>query len=78
MVRGADRRRPDGTPVIRPILGVLGLAIAAVETRGRLRGRYWSWRLQTAYGKARPPTRGRQITDALEYGRWRLRMGRYR
>jgi len=60
------------------IRGVLGLARVAIAARGRLRGRYWAWRLQTAYGTARPPNQGRMLADALAYGRWSLRMRRHR
>ncbi len=44
----------------------------------RFRGPYWSWRLQTAFGRGYPQTRLELAKSILEYGRWvhRMRQGR--
>lgn len=59
-------------------VGLAGLIGAAIDARGRVRGRYWAWRFRTAYGAARTPSRSRVLADALAYGRWRVRMRRHR
>ncbi|MHC4128084.1 MAG: hypothetical protein ACYTE6_16055 [Planctomycetota bacterium] len=69
---------------MRHVLDTLGglweLLLLAVRSRFRVRGRYWRWRAETAFGaepKARP-TRWRRARAALEYGRWVHRMKRGR
>lgn len=57
-------------------VGLAGLIGAAIDARGRVRGRYWSWRYRTAYGAGDPP-RSRVLADAIAYGRWRVRMRRH-
>ena len=42
----------------------------------RLKGRYWSWRMHTAFGRGYPASRGELIRSVLEYGRWVRRMRR--
>jgi hypothetical protein len=42
----------------------------------RLKGRYWTWRMHTAFGKGYPATRAELIRSVLEYGRWVRRMRR--
>jgi hypothetical protein len=56
--------------------GVWELLVLAVRSRFRLRGRYWRWRYETAFGgdaKARAPRRQR-VRAVLDYGRWVYRM----
>ena len=58
--------------------GVWELARLAVASRGRLRGGYWRWRDETAFGSdpsARPPALARWRA-VLDYGRWVYRMKR--
>lgn len=71
--------RPEGAGVgvVGVIRGVWGLGLVAVETRLRVRGPYWAWRMQTAYGTQRPG-RGELLRDALAFGAWRVEMGRHR
>lgn len=45
----------------------------AVITRGRVRGAYWAWRRETAFGK-HEPTGGEQRGAMLHYGDWVRRM----
>jgi len=42
----------------------------------RLRGRYWTWRMHTAFGRGYPASRMETIRSVLEYGRWVRRMRR--
>ncbi|MBL8999679.1 MAG: hypothetical protein JNK25_00920 [Phycisphaerae bacterium] len=44
----------------------------------RLRGRYWSWRMHTAFGRGYPASRAELIRSILEYGRWVRSMRRGR
>jgi hypothetical protein len=48
------------------------LARLAVVTRGRLRGRYWHWRFETAFGTdaTRMPSRWRRMQAMLRFGHW--------
>jgi len=68
--------------VIRAALETLGglyeLARLAVLSGLRLRGRYWSWRLHTAFGRGCPASRAELARGILAYGRWvwRMRHGR--
>jgi hypothetical protein len=67
---------------VRHLLDTLGglyeLFRLAALTRFSLRGRYWSWRLNTAFGRGYPATRSELIAATLDYGRWvyRTRRGR--
>lgn len=55
--------------------GAWGLLRVFAATKFRRRGRYWTWRDETAFGTGRPP--GPELRDAaLDYGRWTLRMRR--
>ena len=60
--------------------GLWELFRLAIISRGRLRGRYWRWRAETAYGsdpEQRPPSRER-LRAVLAYGRWVYRTKRGR
>ena len=48
------------------------LARLAVVTRGRLGGRYWHWRFETAFGSdpAHMPSRLERIKAMLRFGHW--------
>lgn len=46
-------------------------------TRFRLKGPYWSWRMNTAFG-SHPPKRAERLHAAFEYARWTHRMRRLR
>ncbi len=52
------------------ILGVCELARLAWVTRFRLRGRYWRWRTETAFGRGMPASRGELVRRTLAYARW--------
>ena len=54
------------------------LARLAVITRGRLAGRYWRWRRETAFGTdpARMPPRAERVKAVLRFGHWVGRMRR--
>ena len=58
-------------------IGFLRLGIA---TRFRLRGAYWRWRHETAFGKdpSRRPGRLETIRSAIDYAAWTTRMRRMR
>ena len=70
---------------MRPVRSVLHtldaawqLTRLAVVTRGRLRGRYWHWRMETAFGTdvTRMPPRLERLRAVLRYGHWVGRMRR--
>ena len=66
--------------VVETVGGVWELFLLAVKSRFRLRGPYWRWRFETAFGtdpSARPPRRQR-LRAVLDYGRWVYRMKRGR
>ena len=42
----------------------------------RFKGPYWTWRMQTAFGRGMPATRAELYRSVLEYGRWMARMRR--
>jgi hypothetical protein len=60
--------------------GLWALLMLAFKTRFRLRGPYWRWRHETAFGSdpGRMPRRAQRIRAMLEYGKWVWRMRRYR
>jgi hypothetical protein len=64
--------------LIHTMDAVWQLARLAVVTRGRLRGRYWHWRMETAFGTdaARMPSRLERLRAVLRYGHWVGRMRR--
>lgn len=55
---------------------LLALARLGVQTRFRMRGAYWRWRMETAFGNdpARMPPRSERIRSIIEYGAWVHRM----
>ena len=60
--------------------GLCVLLVLAARSGFRLRGPYWRWRAETAFGPDRakwPPTRQR-LAATLAYGRWVYRMKRGR
>lgn len=59
--------------------GLWALAMLMVKTRGRVRGPYWRWRYETAFGTdpAKMPARGQRWRAVLDYGRWLHRMRRF-
>ena len=58
--------------------GLWQLLRLAVITRGRVRGRYWHWRQETAFGTdpSRMPPRMERVRAVLRYGHWVGRMRR--
>lgn len=56
--------------------GLCCLLSMAASTRWRLRGAYWSWRRETAFGSdpARWPSRRERVRAILDYARWAARM----
>jgi hypothetical protein len=55
--------------------GLWELARLAAVTGFRFKGRYWRWRLHTAFGRGYPP-RKELVGGILAYGRWVRRMRR--
>ena len=52
--------------------GLLGLGLVLLRARGRLRGAYWTWRKQTAFGGSPsewPAARERRRA-MLDFGAW--------
>ena len=66
--------------VVDTLGGLWELGVLAVRSRFRLRGPYWRWRDETAFGTraAARPTRWRRVLAVLGYGRWVYRMKRGR
>lgn len=58
---------------IETLAGCYELARLAALSRFRLRGRYWSWRMETAFGRGKPGNRSETLKAALDYGRWMAR-----
>jgi len=56
------------------VWGLYELARLAVITRFRFRGRYWRWRMETAFGRGLPRSRAALIRAAIRYGAWAHRM----
>jgi len=56
--------------------GLYQLARLAVLSRFRFRGKYWSWRNHTAFGRGYPKSMLESIRAVLEYGQWVHRMRR--
>ena len=65
---------------MRFVLDTLGaifeLARLGLITGFRFRGDYWTWRMNTAFGRGYPATRLQTVQSVLEYGRWVHRMRR--
>ena len=55
---------------------LLALARLGVQTRFRMRGAYWRWRMETAFGTdaSRMPPFGERMRSIIEYGAWVHRM----
>jgi hypothetical protein len=62
--------------MIHSLLGLFHLGFA---TRFRVRGAYWSWRKDTAFGNdpAKWPSAAERRHAMLDYARWAWRMRRY-
>jgi hypothetical protein len=60
--------------------GLWELFMLAARSGFRLRGAYWQWRYETAFGSdpARRPSRAQRLRAILAYGRWVYRMKRGR
>jgi hypothetical protein len=60
--------------------GAWNLFLLGLATRFRLRGKYWSWRMETAFGadRSRWPSARERRRAALEYGAWVGQMRRLR
>ena len=58
--------------------GLWQLLRLAVLTRGRVRGRYWHWRQETAFGTdvTRMPSLPRRLAAVVRFGHWVGRMRR--
>lgn len=58
--------------------GLWQLLRLAVLTRGRLRGRYWHWRQETAFGTdpSRMPSLPQRMAAVIRFGHWVGRMRR--
>jgi hypothetical protein len=58
--------------------GLASLASMALATRFRLRGAYWSWRRETAFGSdpSRWPAASARRRAIFEYARWVASMRR--
>jgi hypothetical protein len=77
----AERR---GQRVIARILRTLGelvggawaLALLALRSGLRFRGAYWTWRMQTAFGRGMPASRAELLRGLIEYARWMHRVRR--
>ena len=54
--------------------GLTELARLAIITRCRFRGRYWRWRMETAFGRGMPESRIELLKAAIRYGAWARRM----
>ena len=54
------------------LAGCWELMLLAIRSRCRLRGAYWRWRHETAFGTdpAHQPSRWAQLRQVLAYGRW--------
>jgi len=67
---------------MRTLIELLGglweLLRLAFKTRFRLRGPYWRWRAETAFGTdpSKLPSRWQRWRAILDYGRWVHRMRR--
>lgn len=48
----------------------------AALSRFRMRGAYWKWRMETAFGAGAPKSRLAALRAMLEYGAWVYEMRR--
>ena len=60
--------------------GLRELILLGVRSRFRMRGAYWRWRAETAFGSdpATRPRFGQRVRMVLDYGAWVYRMKRLR
>lgn len=58
--------------------GLWQLLRLTVITRGRVRGRYWRWRQETAFGTdpSRMPSVSQRVAAVIRFGHWVGRMRR--
>jgi hypothetical protein len=54
------------------VRGLWNLALLGAKTGFRLKGRYWTWRMETAFGADRSkwPSAAERRRAAIEYGAW--------
>ena len=64
--------------LIDTVGGVWELLRLGFVTRFKFRGGYWTWRLQTAFGRGYPASRSELVRSVLDYGRWIYRLRRAR
>jgi hypothetical protein len=66
--------------VINTLGGIWELFLLAAGSGFRMRGRYWRWRHETAFGRddGVRPGRWQRVRAMLDYGRWVHRMKRGR
>ena len=62
--------------ILETVGGLYELARLGFITGFRFRGRYWRWRLHTAFGRGYPASRRELIRSVLAYGRWVRQMRR--
>ena len=59
---------------MRALLSIPGalyeLLRLGIITRFDFRGPYWSWRMNTAFGRGPPASRSELIRSILDYARW--------
>ncbi len=69
-----------GQRLLETLGGLAALCRLAAACGFRFRGRYWRWRLETAFGSdpADWPPRRERLGAILDYGRWVYRMRRRR
>lgn len=62
--------------VIETIGGMWELFRLAAKTRFRMRGKYWTWRSETAFGidPSKMPNRRQRWRAMIDYGKWVRRM----
>ena len=60
---------------IETLGGLWLLLVLGLRTRFRMRGRYWSWRHETAFGRGEPD-RAEKRRAVIHYARWLWRMRR--
>ncbi len=60
------------------ICAIYELARLAIITRFRLKGPYWSWRIETAFGRGLPESKLELLKSLLHYGAWCRRIRRSR
>lgn len=58
------------------VFGLYELARLTAISRFRLRGAYWRWRMETAFGAGLPDSRWELIRSAIAYGAWAHRIRR--